>query len=78
PPDVEYRIAYNPTEFIEESIHEVYKTLFEAVGLVVIVVLGFLQSWRTALIPVLAIPVLLVGTFAAMAAFGFSLNNLTL
>ncbi len=78
PPDVEYRIAYNPTEFIEESIHEVYKTLFEAVGLVVIVVLVFLQSWRTALIPVLAIPVSLVGTFAAMAAFGFSLNNLTL
>ncbi|GJE42762.1 efflux RND transporter permease subunit [Methylobacterium soli] len=78
PPDVEYRIAYNPTEFIEESIHEVYKTLFEAVALVVIVVLVFLQSWRTALIPVIAIPVSLVGTFAAMAAFGFSLNNLTL
>ncbi|KQQ44983.1 RND transporter [Methylobacterium sp. Leaf125] len=78
PPDIEYRIAYNPTEFIEESIHEVYKTLFEAVGLVVIVVLVFLQSWRTALIPVIAIPVSLVGTFAAMSAFGFSLNNLTL
>ncbi|WP_336491507.1 efflux RND transporter permease subunit [Methylobacterium nigriterrae] len=78
PPDVEYRIAYNPTEFIEESIHEVYKTLFEAVGLVVIVVLVFLQSWRTALIPVIAIPVSLVGTFAVMAALGFSLNNLTL
>jgi HAE1 family hydrophobic/amphiphilic exporter-1 len=78
PPDVEYRIAYNPTEFIEESIQEVYKTLFEAVGLVIIVVLVFLQSWRTALIPVLAIPVSLIGTFAAMAAFGFSLNNLTL
>ncbi|GEP10678.1 efflux RND transporter permease subunit [Methylobacterium gnaphalii] len=78
PPDVEYAIAYNPTEFIEESIHEVYKTLFEAVGLVVIVVLVFLQSWRTALIPVIAIPVSLIGTFAAMAAFGFSLNNLTL
>jgi HAE1 family hydrophobic/amphiphilic exporter-1 len=78
PPDIEYRIAYNPTEFIEESIQEVYKTLFEAVGLVVIVVLVFLQSWRTALIPVIAIPVSLVGTFAAMAAFGFSLNNLTL
>ncbi|MCJ2014093.1 efflux RND transporter permease subunit [Methylobacterium sp. J-076] len=78
PPDVEYRIAYNPTEFIEESIQEVYKTLFEAVGLVVIVVLVFLQSWRTALIPVIAIPVSLIGTFAAMAAFGFSLNNLTL
>ncbi|WP_375463277.1 efflux RND transporter permease subunit [uncultured Methylobacterium sp.] len=78
PPDVEYRIAYNPTEFIEESIQEVYKTLFEAVGLVVIVILVFLQSWRTALIPVIAIPVSLIGTFAAMAAFGFSLNNLTL
>ncbi|MCJ2072346.1 multidrug efflux RND transporter permease subunit [Methylobacterium sp. J-030] len=78
PPDVEYRIAYNPTEFIEESIQEVYKTLFEAVGLVVIVVLVFLQSWRTALIPVIAIPVSLIGTFAAMAGFGFSLNNLTL
>ncbi|GJE70728.1 efflux RND transporter permease subunit [Methylorubrum podarium] len=78
PPDVEYRIAYNPTEFIEESIHEVYKTLFEAVLLVVIVVLVFLQSWRTALIPVIAIPVSLVGTFAVMSALGFSLNNLTL
>ncbi len=78
PPDVEYRIAYNPTEFIEESIHEVYKTLFEAVLLVVIVVIVFLQSWRTALIPVIAIPVSLVGTFAVMAALGFSLNNLTL
>ncbi len=78
PPDVEYRIAYNPTEFIEESIQEVYKTLYEAVGLVVLVVLIFLQSWRTALIPVIAIPVSLIGTFAAMAAFGFSLNNLTL
>ena len=78
PQDVEYRIAYNPTEFIEESIQEVYKTLFEAIGLVVIVVLVFLQSWRTALIPVIAIPVSLVGTFAAMSAFGFSLNNLTL
>jgi hydrophobe/amphiphile efflux-1 (HAE1) family protein len=78
PPGVEYKIAYNPTEFIEESVHEVYKTLFEAVLLVVIVVLVFLQSWRTALIPVIAIPVSLIGTFAAMAAFGFSVNNLTL
>jgi len=78
PPGVEYKIAYNPTEFIEESVHEVYKTLFEAVVLVVIVVLVFLQSWRTALIPVIAIPVSLIGTFAAMAAFGFSVNNLTL
>lgn len=78
PPDIEYRIAYNPTEFIAESVNEVYKTLFEAVILVVIVVLVFLQSWRTALIPVIAIPVSLVGTFAVMKLLGFSLNNLTL
>ena len=78
PPDVEYRIAYNPTDFIAESVNEVYKTLFEAVILVVIVVLIFLQSWRTALIPVIAIPVSLIGTFAVMKLLGFSLNNLTL
>ncbi|MCW6510795.1 efflux RND transporter permease subunit [Lichenifustis flavocetrariae] len=78
PPDVEYKIAYNPTEFIAESVHEVYKTLFEALILVVIVVIVFLQSWRTALIPVVAIPVSLVGTFAVMKVLGFSLNNLTL
>jgi len=59
-------------------VHEVYKTLFEAVALVVIVVLVFLQSWRTAIIPIVAIPVSLVGTFAVMSAFGFSLNTLTL
>ncbi|GJD95013.1 efflux RND transporter permease subunit [Methylobacterium iners] len=78
PPGVEYKIAYNPTEFIEESVHEVYKTLFEAVALVVVVVMVFLQSWRTALIPVIAIPVSLIGTFAVMQALGFSINNLTL
>jgi hydrophobe/amphiphile efflux-1 (HAE1) family protein len=78
PPGVEYKIAYNPTEFIEESVYEVYKTLFEAVALVVVVVMVFLQSWRTALIPVIAIPVSLIGTFAVMAALGFSINNLTL
>ena len=78
PPDVDYRIAYNPTEFIAESVHEVYKTLFEAVLLVVIVVLVFLQSWRTAIIPVVSIPVSLIGTFAVMKALDFSLNNLTL
>jgi HAE1 family hydrophobic/amphiphilic exporter-1 len=78
PPGLEYRIAYNPTEFIAESVREVYKTLFEAVVLVVIVVIVFLQSWRTALIPIVAIPVSLIGTFAVMSAFGFSLNNLTL
>ncbi|NNM71886.1 efflux RND transporter permease subunit [Enterovirga aerilata] len=78
PPGLEYRIAYNPTEFIAESVREVYKTLFEAVALVVIVVIVFLQSWRTAIIPIVAIPVSLIGTFAVMSAFGFSLNNLTL
>ena len=78
PKGLEYRIAYNPTEFIAESVREVYKTLFEAIVLVVLVVLVFLQSWRTAIIPIIAIPVSLIGTFALMSAFGFSLNNLTL
>jgi len=78
PPGVEYRIVYNPTEFIAESINEVYKTLLEAVVLVVIVVIVFLQSWRTALIPIIAIPVALIGTLAVMMAFGYSLNHLTL
>ena len=78
PPGLQYQIVYNPTEFIRESIKEVYKTLIEAIGLVVIVVIVFLQSWRTALIPIIAIPVSLIGTFAVMAALGFSLNTLTL
>jgi HAE1 family hydrophobic/amphiphilic exporter-1 len=78
PPGIEYRIVYNPTEFIAESVNEVYKTLFEAVALVVLVVIVFLQSWRSAIIPIAAIPVSLVGTFAIMAALGFSLNTLTL
>jgi HAE1 family hydrophobic/amphiphilic exporter-1 len=78
PPGLEYRIVYNPTEFIGESVKAVYDTLFEAVVLVVLVVLMFLQSWRTAIIPILAIPVSLIGTFAFMAALGFSLNTLTL
>ena len=78
PQGLEYRIIYNPTEFIAESIHEVYKTIFEAAILVAIVVLVFLQSWRTAIIPIVAIPVSLIGTFAFLLAFGFSLNMLTL
>ena len=78
PPGLEYRIEYNPTEFIEVSIAELYKTIFEAVLLVVIVVLVFLQTWRAAIIPLIAIPVSLVGTFAVMGAFGFSINMLTL
>src|SRR5207237_7413212 len=69
---------YNPPVSVRESINVVIHTLSEAVGLVVIVVLLFLQSWRASLIPLLAIPVSLVGTFAAMAAFGFSLNMLSL
>ncbi|MEH6360454.1 MAG: efflux RND transporter permease subunit, partial [Amylibacter sp.] len=78
PPGLEHQIVYNPTEFIESSINAVYKTIFEAVILVVIVVLIFLQSWRLAIIPLLAIPVSLVGTFAVMLVLGYSLNLLTL
>jgi hydrophobe/amphiphile efflux-1 (HAE1) family protein len=78
PEGIEYRIIYNPTVFVRESISAVIHTLYEAVILVVIVVLVFLQNWRASLSPLLAIPVSLVGTFAAMAAFGFSLNMLSL
>src|SRR5262249_976016 len=78
PEGLEYRIVYNPTVFVRESIHEVIRTLFEAVALVVIVVLIFLQTWRASLIPLLAIPVSLIGTFAVMRAMGFSLNMLSL
>lgn len=78
PPGLDYEIVYNPTEFISESIDAVYSTLFEALFLVVLVILVFLQSWRTALIPVAAIPVSLIGTFLAMGAMGFSINMLTL
>jgi hydrophobe/amphiphile efflux-1 (HAE1) family protein len=78
PVGLDYKIVYNPTEFIAESIDAVYETLFEAVLLVVLVVLVFLQSWRTAIVPIVAIPVSLIGTFAVMSAFGFSINMLTL
>src|SRR5215211_2132390 len=78
PPGIDYEIVYNPTEFIAESVSAVYRTLFEAVALVVLVVIVFLQSWRTALIPIVAIPVSLIGTFAVMSALGFSINTLTL
>ena len=78
PAGLDYRIIYNPTEFVSASIDEVYKTLFIALVLVVLVVLLFLQSWRAALIPIVAIPVSLIGAFAVMAAFKFSLNNLSL
>ncbi|TCN28519.1 efflux RND transporter permease subunit [Sinorhizobium americanum] len=78
PEGLEHRIIYNPTEFISESIDEVYLTIGEAVILVALVVIVFLQSWRTAIIPIVAIPVSLIGTFALLFAFGFSLNMLTL
>ncbi|MGB3469321.1 MAG: multidrug efflux RND transporter permease subunit [Erythrobacter sp.] len=78
PPGLAYDIIYNPTEFIAESVNEVYVTIGEAVVLVSIVVFIFLQSWRAAIIPILAIPVSLVGTFSVMAGLGFSVNNLTL
>jgi len=78
PPGVDYAIVYDTTPFIRESIKEVFETLFDAVVLVAAVVLVFLQNWRSALIPLVAVPVAIVGTFAAMAAMGFSLNNLTL
>jgi HAE1 family hydrophobic/amphiphilic exporter-1 len=78
PPGLEYSIVYDPTAFVAESISEVYRTIGEAAVLVAIVVLVFLQSWRTAIIPIVAIPVSLIGTFAFLAAFGMSLNMLTL
>ncbi|MGZ5370068.1 MAG: efflux RND transporter permease subunit, partial [Aeromicrobium sp.] len=78
PAGLDYQIVYNPTEFIGESVREVYTALFEAVLLVALVVVVFLQSWRASVIPMLAIPVSLIGTFAVMAAFGFTLNVLTL
>src|SRR3954464_15202539 len=78
PKGLDYNIGYNPTEFIAQSVHELIKTVYEAMALVVIVVLVFLQGWRPAIIPIIAIPVSLVGTFAVMAALGFSINNLTL
>src|SRR5256886_10808401 len=78
PSGLDYTIVYDPTVSVRESIHEVQKTLFEAIALVVLVVLIFLQTWRAAIIPLIAIPVSLIGTFAAMKGFGFSINNLSL
>ncbi len=78
PPGIGYQIVYNPTEFIAESVDAVYVTIYEAMALVILVIVIFLQSWRTALIPIIAIPVSLIGSFALMQAFGFSLNMLTL
>ncbi len=78
PDGIEYKIPYDTTVFVEVSIEEVIHTFFEALALVVLVVFIFLQNWRATLIPVLAIPVSLVGTFAGMYLLGFSINLLTL
>jgi hydrophobe/amphiphile efflux-1 (HAE1) family protein len=78
PQGLDYSIVYDPTVFVRESIREVVKTLLEAVLLVVIVVVVFLQTWRASVIPLAAVPVSIVGTFAVMLAFGFSINTLSL
>jgi multidrug efflux pump len=78
PEGVDYKIVYDPTVYVRDSIKAVVETLFEAILLVVIVVLVFLQTWRASIIPLVAVPVSLVGTFAVMLALGFSLNTLSL
>ena len=78
PPGLDYTVVYNPTEFIQQSIDEVIRTLFEAIGLVVLVVILFLQTWRAAIIPVVAIPVSLIGCFVVMGLVGISFNTLSL
>ncbi|HTY49230.1 MAG TPA: multidrug efflux RND transporter permease subunit [Steroidobacteraceae bacterium] len=78
PQGLDYRIAYDPTMFVRQSIHAVLHTLLEAVALVVIVVIVFLQTWRASLIPLVAVPVSIVGTFAVLLGFGFSINTLSL
>jgi hydrophobe/amphiphile efflux-1 (HAE1) family protein len=78
PPGLEYRIIYNPTEFIEVSIRALMLTILEAIALVVLVIIIFLQTWRATLIPLLAIPIALIGTCAVMLALGYSINSLTL
>ncbi|MES2383518.1 MAG: efflux RND transporter permease subunit [Pseudomonadota bacterium] len=78
PEGVEYRIAYDPTQFVRASIASVITTLLEAVALVVLVVILFLQTWRASIIPLLAVPVSVVGTFAVLHLLGFSINALSL
>jgi len=78
PQGLEYRIVYDPTVFVRGSIEAVIHTLLEAVALVVLVVILFLQTWRASIIPLLAVPISIIGTFAAMYAFGFSINALSL
>jgi hydrophobe/amphiphile efflux-1 (HAE1) family protein len=78
PAGVKYDIIYDPTQFISESVSAVVRTMIEAVVLVILVVVLFLQTWRAAIIPILAIPISLIGTFFLMSTFGFTINNLTL
>ncbi len=78
PAGLEYQIIYDPTQFIRQSVQAVIETILEAMVLVVLVVILFLQTWRAAVIPIVAIPISLVGTFFVMGAFGFTLNNLSL
>ena len=78
PEGVDYRIVYDPTQFVRQSIEAVLHTLLEAILLVVIVVIVFLQTWRASLIPLVAVPVSIIGTFAVLLAFGFSINTLSL
>ena len=78
PEGLEYNFPFDMTEYISQSVHEVYKTLFEALFLVVLVVFLSLQSWRATIIPIVAVPISLIGTFGVMLVFGFSLNMLTL
>jgi hydrophobe/amphiphile efflux-1 (HAE1) family protein len=78
PPGLQYTIVYDPTQFIRQSVQAVIETIFEAMVLVVLVVILFLQTWRAAIIPIVAIPISLVGTFFVMGIFGFTLNNLSL
>ena len=78
PEGLDYGIYYDTTPFIRESVNDVIITLLEAVALVALVVLVFLQNWRATLIPLIAVPVAIVGTFSIMAVFGFSLNNISL
>lgn len=78
PPGLDYRVVYNPTEFIRSSIEEVFTTLLLATSLVVMVIIVFLRTWRASLIPLATIPISLIGTFAFMGLFDFSINNLTL
>ena len=78
PSSVKYEIVYDPTQFVRSSIHAVVETLLEAIALVVLVVIVFLQTWRASLIPLLAVPVSIIGTFSLMLGFGYSINALSL